>query len=55
MDSQPALQDTPRAGREPLTPTLAALSKVKQSLADLQNDVSHLLDASGVIGLVVDP
>ncbi len=55
MDSQPALQDTPRAGREPLTPTPAALSKVKQSLADLQNDVSHLLDASGVIGLVVDP
>ena len=55
MDSQAALQDAPNAGDEPLTPTRAALRTAEQSLADLQNDISHLLDASGVLGLVVDP
>lgn len=55
MDLQPALKDAPSPGDEPLTNTHAALRVAQQSLADLRGDINQLLDASGVLGLVVDP
>lgn len=55
MDSQSALQDTPNGLNEPPAHARAALNATEQSLQDLQYDMRHLLDASGVLGLVVDP